>query len=122
MKRCICILILWGLLVSLSSCKTVEPENGVLSKTSQELANYTLTIRIKDAGANLLGDVLDRVRSTVNYVNITHLDWGGLFNDVKQIQLVLIAISEKEVNVICSKIDGLPNIIMLDIKKCKTHN
>jgi hypothetical protein len=117
MNGCICIIIVLGLLVSISSCKTAEPGKTTVSQTGQGLSDYTLTIRVRDTGGGMFYDVFDQVQRIASSVNLLQIDWSGSYDGPKEIKARLHALPEKMVSVICLRVYSIPNIISVDIDK-----
>lgn len=112
------ILILFIGLWMISFCKTVEPQKMTVSQTGQGLLDYTLTIRVRDAGGSIMGDILDQVQKMGGGgVNILQTDWSGFYDGFKEIRVRLIAPSEKQVSILCMKMYSIPNIVSVFIDK-----
>ena len=100
-----------------TSCKTVEPQKASVSQNSDGLSDYTLSIRVRYAGGGMFDDIFDRVQRIAGEFNLMHMDWSGVYGEPREIRARLHSLPEKMINMISSKIYGIPNVIAVDIDK-----
>ena len=88
-----------------------------MSHNSDGFSDYTLTIHVRDAGGGMFDDIFDRIQRITGEFNLVHMDWGVVYGEPREIRARLRSLPEKMINMISSKIYGIPNVIAVDIDK-----
>lgn len=109
-------ILVFGFLMLLS-CKVTEPQKPAASQTEDSLSNYTLIVRIRNAGDGMFGDIFSQVQFICGQYNLVQMDWDGVSGEPKTIRARFQRLPQKTINTITTKIYGIPNIIGVEINK-----
>ena len=116
MKRSIYVILIFGIWL-ITSCKVGEPQKASISENGDGLSDYTLSIHVRDAGGGMFDDIFDQIQRITGEFNLVHMEWSGVFGEPRKIRARLHSLPEKMINMITSKIYGIPNVIAVDIDK-----